>query len=477
MRKILVVVLMLVVAVAGCIYVPEGFMGPVAGGSQPPVAYIDSISPATPAVGETVNFNGHGTDADGTVVAYRWRSSISGDLGSSSSFSTILEPGNHVVYLKVQDNNGAWSDEVRRPVDVGGTFTPGTSSLPMINTFSASPATMTSGGSALLIWNVTGATSVSIDQGIGMVAAAGNMAVSPWSSTMYTLTASNSAGIITASTQVIVGSSMPSGMPVINSFQASPASILKGASTALTWDVVGATSISIDQGIGAVNATGSKSVSPVVSTSYTLTASNAVGWVSQSITVNVLTLAPLPVTPMLIKTTGALPNLSSERGGITKQGATYTKYSGACAGDTTSDGTRRGFLSFDISSIPSGSTIVEAILDLGGYTQDGSPTYATLGFFEVYYYQYGTYASLDSTDFNAAGTLVKGGRFSVYPLSPWKMNATESSTGQKFIQGLVDAHRTRSQYKVQFSNMTDGDGVLDFLCFNNATLTIKYTSP
>jgi hypothetical protein len=68
---------------------------------------------------------------------------------------------------------------------------------PAIVAFSASPAQMKAGESATLLWNVTGATSVTIDQGIGTVAAAGTKAVSPTKTTTYTLTATNSTGTTT----------------------------------------------------------------------------------------------------------------------------------------------------------------------------------------------------------------------------------------------------------------------------------------
>lgn len=78
-----------------------------------PTAYIDSISPSPATQGATVTFTGHGTDPDGTVVAYNWRSSIDGQLSSSASFSTsILSVGTHTIYFKVEDNNGSWSSEV-----------------------------------------------------------------------------------------------------------------------------------------------------------------------------------------------------------------------------------------------------------------------------------------------------------------------------------------------------------------------------
>lgn len=68
--------------------------------------------------------------------------------------------------------------------------------------FSSSPSAINPGDPSNLSWNVTGATSVSIDQGIGVVNASATMAVSPATSTTYTLTATNSAGTITRSAVV-----------------------------------------------------------------------------------------------------------------------------------------------------------------------------------------------------------------------------------------------------------------------------------
>ena len=83
--------------------------------NQPPTASIDSITPdpAEQAV-DTVSFVGHGTDTDGTVVAYNWSSSIDGPLSTAPSFTkqaSELSVGTHTISFKVQDDNGVWSTE------------------------------------------------------------------------------------------------------------------------------------------------------------------------------------------------------------------------------------------------------------------------------------------------------------------------------------------------------------------------------
>ena len=85
----------------------------------PPVALIDSISPNPAVTGQSVSFSGHGTDSDGTVTGYAWRSSISGSLSTSASFSTSsLSQGTHTIFFRVQDNQGAWSPEVSQSLVV-----------------------------------------------------------------------------------------------------------------------------------------------------------------------------------------------------------------------------------------------------------------------------------------------------------------------------------------------------------------------
>ncbi len=77
------------------------------------------------------------------------------------------------------------------------------------------------------------------------------------------------------------------GQPVIVTFTASPPEVAVGESATLSWNVTGATTISIDQGIGEVSLNGSKEVSPATSTVYTLTAAGAAGSVTRTVAVNV----------------------------------------------------------------------------------------------------------------------------------------------------------------------------------------------
>ena len=93
MKRGLVLLLLALLVLPGCNY-----LLPLA--NQPPRAYIDDISPSSADEGDRVSFLGHGTDADGQVVAYRWRSTIDGELSGRASFDTDdLSVGDHVIYF------------------------------------------------------------------------------------------------------------------------------------------------------------------------------------------------------------------------------------------------------------------------------------------------------------------------------------------------------------------------------------------
>jgi hypothetical protein len=175
-----------------------------------------------------------------------------------------------------------------------------TGQQPVISSFNASPSSISAGQSSTLDWNVSGATTVSIDQGIGNVALTGTRSIAPSATTVYTLTASSSAGSVTATTQVIVsGAPVSTGLPVINSFVASPSSISLGGSAGLSWNVSNATSVSINQGVGTVGSTGSTVVSPLSTTTFTLTASNAAGSLTATALVLVSGIPPSTGLPVI----------------------------------------------------------------------------------------------------------------------------------------------------------------------------------
>jgi hypothetical protein len=195
----------------------------------------------------------------------------------------------------------------------------GPSQQASIISFNTEPSSISAGESSELSWNVSGATTVSIDQGIGNVALTGKRVVAPAATTTYTLTAISTAGSVTATTQVIVTATAPptpTSPPVINSFIASPNNISYGGSTSLSWSVSNATSVTIDNGVGAVGTSGSTTVLPTTTTTYTLTASNAAGSDTEIALVTVSGV-PSPVGLPVINFFTATPQVISGGSGST----------------------------------------------------------------------------------------------------------------------------------------------------------------
>ena len=79
----------------------------------------------------------------------------------------------------------------------------------------------------------------------------------------------------------------PAAKPTISSFAASPTSINQGQQTVLSWNVSGATTVTIQPDIGPMQLAGSLTLTPNATVTYTLTAENAAGSATSSATVNV----------------------------------------------------------------------------------------------------------------------------------------------------------------------------------------------
>lgn len=82
------------------------------GENQLPIAISLSISKSSALFGDTIAFNGEGTDTDGYIIGYQWRSNLDGILSTVKSFSrSNLSIGTHTIYFKVKDNASTWSGE------------------------------------------------------------------------------------------------------------------------------------------------------------------------------------------------------------------------------------------------------------------------------------------------------------------------------------------------------------------------------
>ncbi|MCC7498916.1 MAG: peptidoglycan-associated lipoprotein Pal [Bryobacterales bacterium] len=88
----------------------------------------------------------------------------------------------------------------------------------------------------------------------------------------------------------------PPARPSIT-FSAEPGTIERGQSATLRWEVTGATDMSIDNGVGSIQANGSRQVYPTSTTTYVLTATGPGGTSTANATVNVTAPPPPPPAP------------------------------------------------------------------------------------------------------------------------------------------------------------------------------------
>ncbi len=160
-----------------------------------------------------------------------------------------------------------------------------------------SPASITKGGSTTLSWSARGASSFTIDHGIGGVSPAtgGSTSVSPAQTTTYTGTATGPGGKTVHCAATVQVTTPPPPPATACTLSAAPASIAHGGTTTLTWTSQNADTFSIDHGIGGVTppASGSVSVSPAQTTTYTATATGSDASAQCSVTVTVAPPSPV----------------------------------------------------------------------------------------------------------------------------------------------------------------------------------------
>jgi len=130
-------------------------------------------------------------------------------------------------------------------------------------------------------------------------------------------------------------------------------------------------------------------------------------------------------------------------------------------GDDAAYNTFIGFVSFDITQLPSDAIIQSAVLDLGPCSTRGNPFTDLAGQLYVTYLYYG---DLDSGDFHASGGEYVG---SVYDCPGGTLDVTAS----------LDAHKAPPYYQLTLSwpVHSDFDTQIDDVTYTAPTLKITYT--
>jgi hypothetical protein len=143
---------------------------------------------------------------------------------------------------------------------------------PAITTFTAAKNQITVGSGTSLSYTFTGANG-SIDQGIGNVVSGATSEITPATTTIYTLTVTDSAG--SAVSKSLTVNVVPA--PRIASFSASPAAVAPGGTATLNAVFENGVGF-VDQGIGTItNGTGITTSALAVTTAFMLTVTNPAG--------------------------------------------------------------------------------------------------------------------------------------------------------------------------------------------------------
>jgi hypothetical protein len=266
----------------------------------------------------------------------------------------------------------------------------------------------------------------------------------------------------------------------VTTFAVNPAIVAAGQDVVLGWLVTGAQTVSIDNGVGPVSLSGTKSVVPTATTTYTLTAVNPAGSSTATVTVTILSSLPVQQVGERIAILNIVPN---ESGSLVKSGANYARSDFVCAGDNPANQASRAFLSFDLTTLPPTAVISEAVLDLTGYWVMGNPTYSNvnwgnMGALEICQYQYGSAGSLGRIAYEASAPEV--GSLKLQDLQsgdPVVVDVTLNDRGENMIQKLTSSAQARCQFRLGFFTSTNWDSKADMICLDGAVLKVKYSVP
>lgn len=249
-------------------------------GSSPPIADAGPDQIGVPA--GTITLNGSNShDPNGLALTFSWVQETGPAVNLSSPTQAVTTfvatSGQDYEFRLTVTNTSGLSASAR--VRVTTTSAAGVQIL----FFNANPTSIQSGQASQLSYRVLNATSVKIS-GIGTVNSSnGTLSVSPTTTTTYTLTASNSTSTQSSTATVVVASPQVQ----ILTCTATPMNIIQGESATIVYATVNATSVTVSPSVGSVPPNGSFVVSPTSTTSYTITATNAGGSTTCSVSVQV----------------------------------------------------------------------------------------------------------------------------------------------------------------------------------------------
>jgi len=234
--------------------------------TQPPPTVNLSANPTSITDGDSTTLTWSATNATSVVSSNFGASSVSG--------SKSVSPSSTTTYTITVSGAGGQATATQTV-----TVNAGTVSVSL----GANPTTINSGQSTTLSWTSSGATQV-VQNETNFAASGvnGSLAVSPAATTTYTITVKKGNQKAADSVTVTV---IPVEKPTVT-LTANPTSTEPGGNVTLTWSSTHAGAVA-SSNFGAAGVSGSKTVNPVINTTYTITVSGPGGEATASVTVTV----------------------------------------------------------------------------------------------------------------------------------------------------------------------------------------------
>lgn len=351
--------------------------------------------------------------------------------------------------------------------------------VPVIEFFRANPDTIDRGACTTLEWGkVSFATEAVVDNGIGGIGTPGNHQVCPTETTTYVMTATGLGGSVSASATVTVKAELADLTVVSVAFVPAPPvrgqdaevritlrNLGSGPAGAFDWSWQPGSAAPLTGSVGGLAAGETivvavpwrpESASDSLQTVAQVDTGNAVvesDETNNQLAVSVQVVEPGPRTVDLI----SQPDLD----GYVVGGQGANNANDIRVGDVSSDSGNeleyRGFLSFDLSQIPTNANIQQVRLSFFQAAVEGGP-YAKLGQLVLSHVDYGD--SLDTADFNGpvlASQVLPG------LTAPGTWYAIDGQYLANWITQDLAAGRSRFQVRLQFSSPGDGDTIDDYV--------------
>lgn len=284
-----------------------------------------SASPAIIASGESTILTWSSTDATSCAAFEGW-SGTKPTNGTASVSPTVTT----TYQLDCTGPGGVGSDDATVTVTVVNP------TMPTVD-ISANPTTISSGSSTTLTWNSENATSCTASNGwSGAKALDGTQVVSPTATATYAISCTGAGGTVEDSVIVTVNQADPED-PTLD-LTANPTTVNEGSSSLLSWSTTNASSCQKSGGwSGATTTSGTLSVTPTATTTYSMECTGPGGSITDSVTVTVvltpeepsaptvdLVASPTSVTPGAGSATTTLTWTTANATTCSASGGTYT---------------------------------------------------------------------------------------------------------------------------------------------------------